>query len=165
MFTLYYEVGFLQVITPPRTVSVFPVTVMAALDRPSTPSSSPTSQFNINGDRKGISQPRNPVSLRLYKVLSTNFDDEDTRQALGTLSDLYAIPKGKDTLAVVEELDDEVLNDSVDAPTMLVESVPGESAAKARKYLRRDMENRLTEGSRKFLEALGEVDSVRSLFL
>jgi len=68
----------------------------------------------------------NPVSLRLYKVLSTNFDDEDTRQALGTLSDLYATPKGKDTLAVVEELDDEVLNDSVDAshvPTMLAESI------------------------------------------
>ena len=139
---------------------------MAALDRPSTPSSSLTSQFNINGDRKGLSQHRNPVSLRLYKVLSTNFDDEDTRQALGTLSDLYATPKGKDTLTVVEELDDEAVNDSVDAscvPTMLAESIPGESATKARKYLRRDMENRLTEGSRKFLEALGEVDSVRSL--
>ena len=138
---------------------------MAALDRPSTPSSSPTSQFNVNGDRKGLSQPRNPVSLRLYKVLSTNFDDEDTRLALGTLSDLYATPKGKDTPAVVEDIDDEVLNDSIDAsnvPTMLAESIPGESAMKARKYLRRDMENRLTEGSRKFLEALGEVDSVRS---
>ena len=145
-----------------------PCQCMAALDRPSTPSSSPTSQFNINGDRKGVSQPRNPVSLRLYKVLSTNFDDEDTRQALGTLSDLYATPKAKDTLAVVEELDDEVLNDPVDAScasTVLAESVPGESAAKARRYLRRDMENSLTEGSRKFLEALGEVDSVRSLFL
>ena len=141
---------------------------MAALDRPSTPSSTPTSQFNVNGDRKGLPQPRNPVSLRLYKVLSTNFDDEDTRQALATLSDLYATPKGKDTLAVVEELDDEVLNDSVDASsvtTMLGESIPGETATKARKYLRRDMENRLTEGSRKFLEALGEVDSVRSLFI
>ena len=127
---------------------------MATLDRPSTPSSSPISQFNINGDKKGVSQPRNPVSLRLYKVLSTNFDDEDTRQALGTLSELYATPKGKDTLAVVEELDDEVLNDSVDAlsvPTILAESIPGESATKARKYLRRDMENRLTEGSRQLL--------------
>ena len=48
---------------------------------------------------------------------------------------------------------------------MLAESVPGESAAKARKYFLRNMENRLTEGSRKFLKALGEVDSVRSLFL
>jgi hypothetical protein len=52
----------------------------------------------------------------------------------------------------LEELDDEAdedLNDSVDAlcvPTILAESIPGESATKARKYLRRDMENRLTEG-------------------
>ena len=136
---------------------------MAALDRPLTPVSSLSSQFNINGDRKTVSQPRNPVSLRLYKVLSTNFDDNDTRQALGTLSELYATPKSKDTLAVVEDLDDddEVFCDSVDASTTaLAESVPGESAVKARKYLRRDMENKLTEGSKKFLQALGEVDSV-----
>jgi conserved oligomeric Golgi complex subunit 6 len=132
-------------------------------DRPLTPGSSLPSPLNINGDRKGVSQPRNPVSLRLYKVLSSNFDDEDTRQALGTLSDLYATPKSRDTLAVVEDVDDEVLYDSADgsyASTVLAESIPGESAAKARKCLRRDMENRLAEGSRKFLEALGEVDSV-----
>ena len=134
---------------------------MAALDRPLTPTSSLSSQFNLNGDRKAVSQPRNPVSLRLYKVLSTNYDDEDTRQALGTLSELYATPKSKDTLVVAEDVDDEVFCDSVDASTTaLAESVPGESAVKARKYLRRDMENKLTEGSKKFLEALGEVDSV-----
>jgi hypothetical protein len=74
---------------------------MAALDRPLTPTSSLSSQLNINGDRKAVSQPRNSVSLRLYKVLSTNFDDEDTRQALGTLSELYATPKSKDALVVV----------------------------------------------------------------
>ena len=102
--------------------------VMAALDRPSTPSSSLSSQFNVNGDKKGLSQPRNPVSLRLYKVLSTNFDDEDTRQALATFSDLYATLKSKDTQAVVDELDDEVSNDLTDAsyvPTMLAKSIPG----------------------------------------
>ena len=134
---------------------------MATLDRPLTPISSISPQFNINGDRKAVSQPRNPVSLRLYKVLSTNFDDKDTRLALETLSELYATPKGKDTSVVVEDVDDEVFCDSVDASTTaLVESVPGESAVKARRYLRRDMEIRLTDGSRKFLEALGEVDSV-----
>jgi hypothetical protein len=59
---------------------------------------------------------------------------------------LYATPKGKDALAVVEELDDEDLNDSVDAlcvPTILAESISGESATIARKYLRSDMENSL----------------------
>lgn len=138
---------------------------MAALDRPLTPNSPLTSQLNINGDRKGVSQPRNPVSLRLYKVLSTNFDDEDTRQALGTLSEMYATPKSKDTLIVAEDVDDEVSHEHVDGPLyastiVLGESVPGESAAKARKYFRRDMENKLAQGSRMFLEALSEVDSV-----
>lgn len=42
---------------------------------------------------------------------------------------------------------------------MLAESIPGESVTKAQRYLLKNMENRLTEGSRKFLEALGEVDS------
>src|SRR5271169_1708758 len=60
------------------------------------------------------------------------------------------------------------LYDSVDgsytSATVLADSVPGESAAKARKYLRRDMENNLAEGSRNFLEALGEVVSVSRFF-
>ena len=140
---------------------------MATLDRPLTPSSALSSQLtgNINGDKKGVSQSRNPVSLRLYKVLSTNFDDEDTQQALGTLSDLYVTPKSKDALVVVEDVDDEVFCDSTDGLSVLAEAVPGESTAKARKYLWKDMESRLAEGSRKFLEALGEVDSVsRCLF-
>ena len=64
------------------------------------------------GIEKAISQPRNPVSLRLYKVLSPNFDD-DTRQALVTLSDLYATPKGKDTLEVVEGVSWTILFESM----------------------------------------------------
>lgn len=42
----------------------------------------------------------------------------------------------------------------------MAESVPGESAARARRHIRRDMENNLTKGSRQFLEAFGEVDQV-----
>lgn len=83
----------------------------------------------------GTSQPKNPISLRLYKVLSTNFDDLATREALGTLSDLY----GADS----------------------VETYPGEYASKARRNLRRDMENKLAESSHHFVKALGEVDLVR----
>ena len=33
---------------------------------------------------------RNPVSLRLYKVLGTTFEDEPTSEALNALSDLYS---------------------------------------------------------------------------
>ena len=114
-------------------------------------------------------------------MLSTNFDDEETREALSTLSDLYATPssppplpttstKGKLPEAQQTEDRDEghALHDVDMAPTtvtapaqvVLVEVVPGESAARARKNLRRDMENQLAEGSRKFLDALGEVDAV-----
>uniref|UniRef100_A0A8H7Y3X8 Conserved oligomeric Golgi complex subunit 6 n=1 Tax=Psilocybe cubensis TaxID=181762 RepID=A0A8H7Y3X8_PSICU len=126
-----------------------------------TPSSSTQSQV----DRKAswTPQTRNPVSARLYKVLSTNFDDEDTRQALRTLSDLYATPKGKEIQPSIEEADDELLQDtsgtSVSNDSALIELVPGELAARARRNLRRDMENQLAEGSKKFLEALGEVDA------
>ncbi|KAF8967344.1 oligomeric complex COG6-domain-containing protein [Flammula alnicola] len=118
-----------------------------------------------NPERKAswTPQTRNPVSLRLYKVLSTNFDDEETRQALRTLSDLYATPKGKEVQTVVEDVDDEFSQENVDAShapaSVLAEIMPGESAARARKNLRRDMENQLAEGSRKFLEAFGEVDA------
>ncbi|KAF5323969.1 hypothetical protein D9611_008423 [Ephemerocybe angulata] len=82
-------------------------------------------------------QAKNPISLRLYKVLSTNFDDYATREALGTLSELYGTPDS---------------NDRED------ESLIGEHAAKARRSLRRDMENKLAESSATFVEALGEVD-------
>jgi hypothetical protein len=127
------------------------------------------------------------VSLRLYKVLSTNFDDEETREALSTLSDLYATPspssppttstKAKSselqhtvTVSVGDDRDEELHDVDMapravtPAPAVLVEVVPGESAARARKNLRRDMENQLAEGSSKFLEALGEVDAVCCVF-
>ncbi|KAF9555817.1 COG6-domain-containing protein [Agrocybe pediades] len=95
------------------------------------------------------SQSRNPVSARLYKVLSTNFDDEETRQALQTLSDLYATPKGKEVRVIPEDADDEfVQNNNADSTAVvLVEDIPGESASRARKNLRRDMEKQVAEGT------------------
>lgn len=83
------------------------------------------------------STSKNPISLRLYKVLSTNFDDHGTREALQTLSELYA-------------------SDEKSAG----EAYPGEYAARTRRNLRRDMENKLAEGSKSFLKALEEVDKV-----
>jgi hypothetical protein len=124
-------------------------------------------------------QPRNPISLRLYKVLGTNFNDEATKEALRTLSDLYvsSVPhpgslKGKEVQRDVDELDDDDAEDnvlwgksSVTSDSGFVENIPGESAARARKNLRRDMENKLAEGSRQFLKAFGEVDQVSILFM
>lgn len=113
-------------------------------------------------------QSRNPISLRLYKVLSTNFDDQATREALGTLSEAYAsgnLSKGKEaqtTTAVLEDGDLEHFEDGRQGDGVLVEEeeVPGELAARARKSMRKGMENKLMEGSQHFVKALMEVDEV-----
>lgn len=125
-------------------------------------------------DRKQSSaQTRNPVALRLYKVLSTNFEDTATREALQTLSDLYAplSTKGKEPVKLVDEFEDEddIKDDIPDNSNLMVnqtsvELIPGEIATRARKHLRRDMEKKLAEGSRQFLKILGEVDQVCVFF-
>ena len=112
------------------------------------------------------SAPKNPVSLRLYKVLSTRFDDESTREALQTLSELYTTPsKGKEIAREEEpeaDREDEVPRPTQAKDASLKELIPGESAARARKHLRKDMESKLAEGSRAFLQAFAEVDQVRT---
>jgi hypothetical protein len=55
----------------------------------SSSSSSPTSSPS-NVKRNLPTQVKNPVALRLYKILGTGFDDVTTREALQTLSELYA---------------------------------------------------------------------------
>jgi hypothetical protein len=137
--------------------------------------SPPLSPTNVVRDTRLAPQTRNPISLRLYKVLGTNFSDEATKEALQTLSDLYvpSIPKtgslkGKEVQRDVEELEDDAEDDMLWGKSSVtavdsggfVENVAGESAARARKNLRRDMENKLAEGSRQFLKAFGEVDQV-----
>lgn len=142
--------------------------------------SPPLSPKNTRQDSsKANSHARNPVSLRLYKVLGTNFNDEATKEALRTLSDLYSSQtaasslKGKEVQREADDLYDDdddaeddgplskaAVNSNTSGTSTFVELVPGESAAKARKNLRRDMENKLAEGSRQFLKAFGEVDQV-----
>ncbi|KAF8583843.1 oligomeric complex COG6 [Ramaria rubella] len=81
---------------------------------------------------------RNPISLRLYKVLGANYDDAGTKEALETLSAFYTTPST--------------------TTTAKVGYTPRDTAARARKSLRRDTEARLAEGSQRFLKAFGEVD-------
>ena len=121
---------------------------------------------------------RNPVALRLYKILGTNFDDEGTRQALKTVSELYgpssaAHPISRKSLkpnagsdSDEDEEQDTNATQNAFADTFLGSAnVPGDTAARARKHLRRDVENKLTEASHKFLKAFGEVDQVRLVSL
>jgi hypothetical protein len=102
----------------------------------------------------------NAISLRLYNVLGTAFDDEATTDALHTLSELYAVSAqskdGNCDLADEDEDEDAAVRGS--QSVRLQETVPGETAARARKHLRRDMERKLVEGSRQFLRAFAEVD-------
>lgn len=117
---------------------------------------------------------RNPVALRLYKILGTNFDDEGTRQALKTVSELYgpssaahpisrkSVKPSADSGSDEDEEQDASATQNTIADTFLGSAiVPGDTAARARRHLRRDVENKLTEASHKFLKALGEVDQVR----
>jgi hypothetical protein len=125
-----------------------------------------------------VQQPqRNPISLRLYKILGTKYSDSATIEALRTLSDLYYTPvqtlgKAKEKEKDPDDLDEgEDLDCAEDAdlasPTKPAksdqtfrENVPGETAMRARKNLQRDMELKLAEGSQQFLGALEEVVQV-----
>lgn len=107
-------------------------------------------------------------------MLGTNYDDESTREALQTLSELYANAsstnsKGKEISKDVngnndfllgDDDDDEQLGTEEEKASILVENTPGEAAVRARKNLKRDMEIRLAEGSRHFLKVLSQVDEV-----
>lgn len=133
---------------------------------------SPPSSANVlsppaSADRRSPwtaqSQPRNPLSQRLYKVLHTNYDDEATKSALRTISAVYASQTASKGKQVIKE------DGSVDVDSSLnelaVEPVLGESAARARKHLRRDMEQKLAEGSQKFLQIFGQVNEAIMLLL
>ncbi|KAI5122053.1 hypothetical protein M0805_006037 [Coniferiporia weirii] len=125
--------------------------------------SSSTSQSRLPDDRSKPTAPRNPVSLRLYKVLGTSYNDPAIRDALETLSELYSAPESTKGKAVerdarLEDDDLTILNSTaVKASGKLVSSGSG-TAARARKSLRRDAELKLAQGSRQFLRAFQDVD-------
>ncbi|KAG6845272.1 hypothetical protein H0H87_011681 [Tephrocybe sp. NHM501043] len=133
---------------------------------PSTSSLSHSStSSSLNAERRPSSAPqsRNPISVRLYKVLGSNIEDDATQEALQTLSDLYIAPnvtvrneKGSLTIQEDAEFGEQEQGSARAVP--LTEAVPGELAANARRHMRRDLENKLARGSEQFLKAFGEVD-------
>ncbi|KIK92098.1 hypothetical protein PAXRUDRAFT_830282 [Paxillus rubicundulus Ve08.2h10] len=113
--------------------------------------------------------PRNPTTLRLRKVLGTNFTDQAMTEALQTLSDLYSAPLTSVSAQqhprgpglVSEDHDWSDLDTELTTPQERAcehPDVANETAARARKNLQRDLENKLAEGSQHFLKAFGEVD-------
>lgn len=118
--------------------------------------------------------PRNPITLRLRKILGTTFTDPATTEALQTLSYLYNTPSVSDAaLSHTQSLEHDADEDNDDswsdldsegtAPRDGVSGhsdVANEIALRVRKNLQRDLENKLAEGSQHFLKAFGEVDQV-----
>ena len=121
-----------------------------------------SSQKSLDGSKPGSA--RNPISLRLYKVLGTNYDDPATREALVTLSDIYKPPETSKGKAVEREPttdDDDAFSGSEKAKFGMHACLSSGTTARARKSLRRDAEVKLTQGSRQFVKAFQEVDKVR----
>ncbi|KAH0831395.1 hypothetical protein J3R83DRAFT_14061 [Lanmaoa asiatica] len=90
---------------------------------------------------------RNPMTLRLRKILGTTFTDPATTEAKNANDD-----------------DDDSWSDLASEGTGLRNGVSGhadvanEAAARVRKNLQRDIESKLAEGSQHFLKAFGEVE-------
>lgn len=125
---------------------------------------------------------RNPLSLRLYKVLGARYDDPSTREAIEILSSLYAAPAPSTATGTTRprrntirsRTDGNISDDSdEERPTALPlssgivdkDAASEEVATRARKNLRKDMEDKLAQSSRMFLAAFSEVNQVgRSRF-
>ena len=116
-------------------------------------------------DAQRQASARNPISLRLYKILGTRCDDPATREALQTVYDLYRSPddsrlllnKGK----VSSTESGEPTEDQDPPPSVPLRLAGAGFAARARKHLRHDAELKLAQESRAFLNAFQNVDQVR----
>lgn len=122
-------------------------------------------------------ESRNPVSLRLFKVLGANYDDPSTKEALEIISSLYISPRGASASTTLkpskvtspkgtsdeagdESDDDKTTIMTTNASTLVSDFDVGGVVGRARRNLRRDMENKLAQSSRKFLTAFSEVNKV-----
>ncbi|KZT08863.1 uncharacterized protein LAESUDRAFT_757046, partial [Laetiporus sulphureus 93-53] len=99
-----------------------------------------------------------------------------TKEALHVLSELYAPPpstsvhaKGKSVVRDDKSVDQDDLDETdtsrisgklAASGAVPAHDISGDIAARARRNLRRDVESKLAESSRKFLLAFGEVDKV-----
>ncbi|KAJ8590471.1 oligomeric complex COG6 [Rhizopogon salebrosus TDB-379] len=132
---------------------------------PTPPPSSSYSPSRNAGTPVSALQARNPITIRLRKILGTNFTDEATTEALQTLSELYgtqspASTSDPKTQTTDDSDSDEYWSDETANHLTVEDHREGlnETASRARKNLRRDLENKLAQGSQQFLQAFSEVD-------
>ncbi|WRT63924.1 uncharacterized protein IL334_000851 [Kwoniella shivajii] len=123
---------------------------MSVRSPPPAPSPSRSLSLSLSTPTSMPSSRNNPISLRIYKTIGTSFDDPSSREALELASSFYApVDKGKGKAETQDELEDGLPRRR---------TLKGQSAATARKWLKRDIEGTLASGSQRFLEAFGEVD-------
>ena len=135
-----------------------------------SPPPTPSRSLSQSGPSSSFATPslsssrNNPISLRIYKAIGTTFDDAGSREALELVSSFYAptvSAKGKEKELVVHENGNSNGHGYAEEEELpRRRTLKGQSAATARKYLKKDVEKKLAEGSRKFLDAFGEVDQV-----
>lgn len=138
----------------------------------------PASPHGSN-EKFSLNSSRNPLSLRLYKSLSSNFQDAASREALETLSSLYGSSPHPGSGPRTTR-DDEDANSSSDEDVGPEASVSASGfarsftettplgditiAEKARKNSRRDVEQQLIGSSIRFLHAFGDVNKVCTFY-
>ncbi|KAG8901207.1 Golgi transport complex subunit 6 [Tulasnella sp. 403] len=173
--------------TSPRSSSGDPSPASSSLRSLPTALATPSLLSATPGSRLPTTIPsKNPLALRLYKVLGANYQDASTREALETLSSFYAPSPDSGALNGVasdalerrpgdeEEEEEEEEGGGEEAwgaeyasksrrkdranGDAKLSVVDGELALRTRKNLRRDIEGKLAESSQKFLQAFAEVD-------
>lgn len=106
------------------------------------------------------SSSKNPIALRLYKVLGTNYDDPAIRESLLALSKFYQTAPGLASEAISEpDSTGTGFDDALERQKPVIEA-NSESVALVRKNLKHDLQTRLEAGSHKFLKAFEVVDQV-----
>lgn len=135
----------------------------------------PLASPHPSNEKFSLNSSRNPLSLRLYKSLSSNFQDAASREALETLSSLYSSSSNSTSGPRIAADDDEASSSSDEdvgpeastsasgfarsfAQTMPLGDIT--IAEKARKNSRRDVEQQLIGSSIRFLHAFGDVNKV-----
>lgn len=127
-----------------------------------------------SNEHTSMNASRNPLSLRLYKSLSSNFQDAASREALEVLSSLYGdssenfsgsrtTPHDEDTSSSHEEDAPELHNRKNGFAGCAIEPDPLGNIAiaeRARKNSLRDVEQVLIANSIRFLHAFGDVNKV-----
>lgn len=112
------------------------------------------SQPSANASKAGLT--RNPISLRLYKVLNASYDDKALQEALEILDDVYevrgaALHGESEAMRGMKDVDSDDQPKATDLRS---------AAAKARNSLKRDIEIRGSQGSQRFLRIFKHINSV-----